>query len=63
MNATVTTMARTEDPEALIGDMGKRARTAAKKLATMSSAEVRIDPGAMALTRMRGARSSADNRV
>lgn len=39
MNATVTTMARTEDPEALIGDMGKRARTAAKKLATMSSAD------------------------
>ena len=39
MNATVTTMPRTEDPEALIADMGKRARAAAKKLATMTSAE------------------------
>ena len=31
--------------------------------ATISSAEVRIDPGAIALTRMRGQRSSADSRV
>ena len=31
--------------------------------ATMSSAEVRIDPGAIALTRIRGHRSSAAKRV
>ncbi|WNO53795.1 glutamate-5-semialdehyde dehydrogenase [Stakelama saccharophila] len=39
MNATATPITDSQSPEAIVADMGRRARTAAKTLATMSSAD------------------------
>ncbi|MBR0552921.1 glutamate-5-semialdehyde dehydrogenase [Stakelama marina] len=39
MNATVTPITENQDPKALVTDMGKRARSVARTLAAMSSAE------------------------
>ncbi|GAA4768196.1 glutamate-5-semialdehyde dehydrogenase [Stakelama sediminis] len=39
MNATVTTLTEVQDPKALVADMGVRARSAARTLAALSSAE------------------------